>query len=152
MNGCFGCDPANPAGLGIVFYREPSGRLAARCRPGVQHRGLGKLVHGALLAVFGEELAALEAGSKGDGGLLAAEMNIRFERPAPIDTELTAAVTASNQDGKRVQVTVDIACNGERVAVLNSSFVLVSAERLREVSGVTLDRAPACLVAARGGL
>lgn len=152
MNGCFGCDPANPAGLGIAFYREPAGRLAARCRPGAQHRGLGNLVHGALLAAFGEELAALEAGSKGEGGLLAAEMNVRFERPAPIEKELLAVVAESRHEGKRVFVTVDILSGGERVAVLSSSFVLVSAERLREISGVTLDRAPACLVAARGEL
>jgi acyl-CoA thioesterase FadM len=94
----------------------------------------------------------LEAGSKGDGGLLAVEMNVKYERPAPVGAELTAAVTQSQREGRKVQVTVDIACNGERVAVLSSSFVLVSAERLREISGMTLDKAPACLVAARGRL
>ena len=152
MNGCFGCDPANSAGLAIAFYREPSGRLAARWWPGAQHCGLGNLVHGGLLASFGEELAALEAGSKGEGGLLAAQMNVKFERPARVGAELTAAVTASHQEGRKVQVSVDVACNGERIAVVSSTFVLVSAERLREISGMTLDQAPACLVAARGEL
>ena len=152
MNGCFGCDPANVAGLGIAFYREASGRLAARCRPGAQHRGLGNIVHGGLVASFGEELAALEAGSKGDGGLVVAEMNVKYERAALVESELSARVSESRQEGKRVYVTVDIASGGERVAVLSSTFVLISAQRLRELSGMTLDQAPACLVAARGEL
>ena len=152
MNGCFGCDPGNPAGLGISFYRAASGRLAARCRPDERHRGLGKLVHGGLLASFGEELAALEAGSKGEGGLLAAEMNVKFERPAAVGAELTAVVTHSEQKGRRVEVTVEVSSDGERVAVVSSTFVLVSTERLKELCGINLDVAPACLVAARGEL
>jgi len=151
MNGCFGCDPGNPAGLGISFYRSASGALAARCRPDERHRGLGRLVHGSLVGAFGEELAALEAGSKGEGGLLAAETNVKFERPVSVGAELTAVVAHSEQKGRRVGVTVEI-FSGERVAVVSTSFVLVSAERLREISGMTADQAPACLVAARGEL
>ena len=152
MNGCFGCDPANTAGLGIAFYRDASGRLGARCRPGAAHRGLGKIVHGGLVALFGEELAALEAGSQGEGGLVVAEMNCKYERAALVDSELSAVVVESRQDGKRVFVTVDVASGGERVAVLSSTFVLISAERLRDLAGMTLAQAPACLVAARGEL
>jgi acyl-coenzyme A thioesterase PaaI-like protein len=152
MSGCFGCDPTNTAGLGIAFYRDASGRLAARCRPGRAHRGLGNIVHGGLVALFGEELAALEAGSKGQGGLVVAEMNCKYERAALVENELSAVVAESRHEGKRVYVTVDVASGGERVAVLSSSFVLISAERLRDLSGLTLDQAPACLVGARGEL
>ncbi len=152
MSGCFGCDSGNTAGLGIAFHRDASGRLAACCRPGRAHRGLGNIVHGGLVALFGEELAALEAGSKGQGGLVVAEMNCKYERAALVENELSAVVAESRQEGKRVYVTVDVASGGERVAVLTSSFVLISAERLRDLSGLTLDQAPACLVGARGEL
>jgi acyl-coenzyme A thioesterase PaaI-like protein len=152
MNGCFGCDPANTAGLGIVFYRDAKGRAAARCRPGPQHRGLGKIVHGGLVASFAEELAALEAGAKGEGGLLAAEMHVKFERPAIVGAEMSAVVTESRVDGRKVEVTVEVSVAGERVSVLSSTFILVSEQRLVAVAGIGLAQAPACLVAGRGEL
>ena len=152
MNGCFGCDPANKAGLGMVFYRDGEGRLAARCRPNGTHRGLGNVVHGGLVATFGEELAALEAGAKVDCGLVSTEMNVKFERPARVDAEMSAVVTDSSVDGRLVQVTVEIYAGGERVAVLNSKFVLISEEKLRSITGIGLGEAPACLVAGRGEL
>jgi acyl-coenzyme A thioesterase PaaI-like protein len=151
MNGCFGCDPSNAAGLGITFFRDPAGRLAARCTPNASHRGLGRIVHGGLVATFGEELAALEAGARGDGGLAAVEMDVKFERPAVVGTEMTAVVTAASQEQNRVRVAVEISAAGERIATLNSTFVLISAEHLREFAGITLEEAPACLVAARRG-
>lgn len=152
MNGCFGCDPSNAAGLGIVFFRDASGRLAARCRPGAAHRGLGRIVHGGLVATFGEELAALAAGARGDGGLAAVEMDVKFEQPAAVGSEMTAVVTSTSQEQKCVRVSVEISSAGERIATLNSTFVLISAERLHEFAGITLAEAPACLTAARGDL
>lgn len=152
MNGCFGCDPSNKSGLGMVFYRDEERRLAARCRPSGIHRGLGRVVHGGLVASFGEELAALEAGAKGDGGLVVAEMNCKFERPALIDSDISAVVTESRVDGRRVHVTVEVSAQGERVAVVNSTFVLISEEKMRSIAGIGLTEAPACLVAGRGEL
>jgi len=151
VNGCFGCDSSNAAGLGIVFFKDPAGRLAARCTPNGFHRGLGRIVHGGLVATFGEELAALEAGARGEGGLAAVEMDIKFERPAIVGSEMVAVVTSASQEKKRVRVAVEISVAGERIATLNSAFVLISAERLHEFAGITLDEAPACLVAARRG-
>lgn len=152
MNGCFGCDPANKSGLAAVFHRDGTGRLAARCRPASNHRGLGNIVHGGLVASFGEELAALEAGTKGDGGLLAAEMHVKFEGPVEVGSEMSAVVTASRTEGRRVFVTVEVSAAGRRVSTVDSTFVLIPEEKLRAVTGIGLDRAPACLVAGRGEL
>lgn len=152
MSGCFGCDPSNAAGLGIVFFRDASERLAACCRPSAPHCGLGRIVHGGLVATFGEELAALAAGTRGDGGIAAVEMDIKFERPATVGSEMTAVVISTSQKQKRVRVSVEISSAGERIATLNSTFVLISAERLHEFAGITLAEAPACLIAGRGDL
>ena len=76
MNGCFGCDVANPAGLGMTFSLDSQGRLAASCRPGEQHRGLGRIVNGGLVTTFAEELAAAAAGAKGDGGLVVTRVEV----------------------------------------------------------------------------
>jgi hypothetical protein len=149
MNGCFGCDHAHPAGLGMRFFRDPSGRLCASCVPNDLHRGLGRIVNGGLVTTFGEELAAAAAGAKGDGGLVVARVEVVYERPAYVGIEMSGVVTSISQERKAVDVSVDVSSAGQRVAVLNAKFVLLSEEKLRELAGIGLDEAPACLVAAR---
>lgn len=152
MNGCFGCDHSNPAGLGMRFFREADGRLAASCVPGDVHRGLGRIVNGGLVTTFGEELAAAAAGELGDGGLVVTHLEVKYERPAYVGTEMRAVVTSASQENKAVKVGVDVSSGGVRVIQLVASFVLMSEQRLKELAGIGLDAAPACLVAARSPL
>lgn len=149
MNACFGCDPRNPTGLHMEYYRDAAGRLAARCRPSVHHSGLGRIVNGGLVATFAEETAAAAAGAHGDGGLVVARVEVDYERPALVEEELTAVVTSSVAAGRSVTVGVDVFSADARVAVLSAKFVLISAERLHGLAGITLAEAPACLVSGR---
>jgi acyl-coenzyme A thioesterase PaaI-like protein len=149
MSGCFGCDHTNPAGLGVKFFRDAEGRLAASCTPTDLHRGLGRIVNGGLVTTFAEELAAAAAGARGDGGLVVARIEVKYERPAYVGTEMRGIVTSTTQEKKAVDVSVDVYSGGERVAVLSATFVLMSEQRLRELAGIGLEAAPACLVAAR---
>ena len=149
MNGCFGCDHANPAGLGMKFFRDAAGSLAASCVPTDLHKGLGRIVNGGLVTTFGEELAAAAAGATSDGGLVVTRVEVNYERPAHVGSEMRGVVSSVMRDGKKVQVSVDVSSGGQRVAVLNASFLLLSEEKLQELSGIGLDQAPACLVAAR---
>lgn len=150
MNGCFGCDSANTAGLGMRFFRElGTNRLAAACTPTQVHRGLGNIVNGGLVTTFAEELAAAAAGADNDGGLVVSRVEVDYELPAYIDTELRGAVVALSREGKAVRVKVEVASGGQRVATLNATFVLISEDRLKKLAGIGLDQAPACLVAAR---
>jgi len=149
MNGCFGCDHTNPAGLGMKFFRDAAGNLAASCVPTDQHRGLGRIVNGGLVTTFGEELAAAAAGSTSDGGLVVARVEVQYERPAYVGSEMRGVVSSVRREGKAVDVAVEVSSGGQRVAVLHASFVLLSEAKLRELSGIGLDQAPACLVAAR---
>jgi acyl-coenzyme A thioesterase PaaI-like protein len=152
MNGCFGCDGANPAGLRMRFFRDASGNLCARCTPTEVHRGLGRIVNGGLVTTFAEELAAAAAGQLCEGGLVVSRIEVNYERPAYIGTELRGVVTATRQEKKSVDVSVDVSSKDQRVARLNATFVLISEDRLRELSGAGLEAAPACLIAARGRL
>lgn len=152
MSQCFGCDPRNVSGLGIEFFRDDHGRLAARCRPSSNHCGLGGIVHGGLVATFGEELAAAEAGAHGNAGLLVTRMDINYERPTYAGDEITAVVTNSAADGRKISATVEIHNTGGRVAVLNAAFVLISEDRLRQLAGIGVAEAPECLVAGRHSL
>jgi acyl-coenzyme A thioesterase PaaI-like protein len=149
MNGCFGCDPANAAGLGMTFSVDPHGRLAAQCTPTDAHRGLGRIVNGGLVTTFAEELAAAAAGAKGEGGLVVTHIDVSYERPAYVGAQLNGVVTRAQRDGKSVAVSVDVTSDAGRVAVLRADFLLLSEQRLREIAGIGLDAAPACLWAGR---
>jgi acyl-coenzyme A thioesterase PaaI-like protein len=149
VNGCFGCDPANPAGLGMAFLVDARGRLAATFTPDETHRGLGRIVNGGLVTTFAEELAAAAAGAKGDGGLVVTRIEVAYERPAYIHAELRGVVTSTAREGKSVTVSVDVENDAGRVAALTATFVLMSENRLRELAGIGLDEAPACLVVGR---
>ena len=149
MNGCFGCDHANPAGLGMKFFRDAAGNLAASCVPTGLHRGLGRIVNGGLVTTFGEDLAAAAAGSTSDGGLVVSRVEVLYERPAYVGSEMRGVVSSLRRAGRAVDVSVDVSSDGQRVAVLNATFVLLSEAKLRDLSGIGLDQAPACLVAAR---
>jgi acyl-coenzyme A thioesterase PaaI-like protein len=152
MNGCFGCDGANPAGLRMRFFRDANGNLGATCIPTEVHRGLGRIVNGGLVTTFAEELAAAAAGQLSDGGLVVSHIDVDYERPAYVGDALRGIVTHTRREKKAVEVSVDVGSNNQRVARLNATFVLISEERLRELSGAGLEAAPACLVAARGTL
>jgi acyl-coenzyme A thioesterase PaaI-like protein len=149
MNGCFGCDTANASGLKMRFFRDGAGRLSASCTPCEHHRGLGRIVNGGLVSTFAEELAAAEAGAHGTGGLVVVRAEIKFEQAAYVGHEIRAVVASASKRGRAVDVSVDVSANGARVAVFNATFVLVSEERLREIAGIGLDQAPACLIAGR---
>jgi acyl-coenzyme A thioesterase PaaI-like protein len=149
VSGCFGCDHANPGGLGMTFFRDTSGRLAASCTPGDLHRGLGQIINGGLVATFGEEVAAAAAAAETEAGLVVTRMQIKYERPAYVGTMLRGVVTSASREGKLVDVSVDISSGGTRVAVLDASFVLISEERLRQLAGIGVDQGPVCLVAGR---
>ena len=90
--------------------------------------------------------------TKGDAGLVAVELNVRFVRPALVESELSAVVTDSRVDGRRVHVTIEVSTAGERACVVDSTFLLISEDRLRSIAGIDLADAPACLVAGRGEL
>ena len=127
----------------------PARCLAASCVPTDLHKGLGRIVNGGLVTTFGEELAAAAAGATSDGGLVVTRVEVNYERPAYVGSEMKGVVSSVTRDGKKVQVSVDVSSGGQRVAVMNASFLLISEEKLRELSGIGLDQAPACLVAAR---
>jgi hypothetical protein len=131
------------------FFRDAAERLGASCVPCKSHCGLGRIVNGGLVTTFAEELAAAQAGSQAEGGLVVSRIEVSYERPAYVGQEMRGVVTSSSGRGKAVDVCVDVSSGGARVAVLHATFVLITEDRLRELAGIGLDEAPACLVAAR---
>ena len=83
---CFVCGPDNPAGLQIPWTLE-DGVARGRFRPGRQHQGWRGIVHGGILAALLDEAMAQRVRMEGVHAVTAS-LQIRYRKPAPIETWL----------------------------------------------------------------
>jgi acyl-coenzyme A thioesterase PaaI-like protein len=106
---CFGCGPANPAGLHLRSFPAPGGTTATFAGWPAHDNGLGFLNGGIISTVLDCHsitpimIYAEEQGLLGDGIVLpyvTAGLDVRFLRPTPLGPELTlfAAVESADDD------------------------------------------------------
>jgi hypothetical protein len=120
--GCIGCSPTNPAGMRLLFRREGQeivGRYAVPCH----FSGAPQLVHGGILALLLDEYSCA-AGYFLKGKLvITGSLEIRYERPAPIDEELEIrARILSDEHPKYWQIECRIFRAGQPVARSEGRF------------------------------
>lgn len=120
-NHCFGCGPANTAGLNLESFWTGEGPSVARFAPQPHHCAAPKhFVNGGILATLIDchcictaIAAAYRAqgraiGSQPNINLVTAGMTLRYRRPAPIDSplHLAAQIDAQIHNGYRVSCTL----------------------------------------------
>lgn len=93
--GCYVCGDANPRGLGVRFHREGDA-VVTRFVPHEDHTGYHGRVHGGVLAALLDETMGWAPCVRLKRFFVAAELQVRFVRPAPIGAPLQvrAEVTA----------------------------------------------------------
>jgi acyl-coenzyme A thioesterase PaaI-like protein len=129
---CFGCGPANPAGLRIAS-RPADGGLVATWTPEPHHEAFNGILNGgiigALLDCHSTWAAAwhlmAERHADRPPACVTADYAIRLRRPTPLDRplELTARVVAST--GNRVTVEGELSAAGVVTATSSGTFVAV---------------------------
>jgi acyl-coenzyme A thioesterase PaaI-like protein len=120
---CFGCGPANPAGLRLKSYAEGDG-VTATFVPWAEHgNGFGSVNGGILSTVLDCHSAAAvfseaeRRGWVGEDGLplpwVTAGLDVRFLRPAPLAGPLllTGSVTAATE--AEMTAAVELAAEGK---------------------------------------
>jgi len=86
---CFGCGKDNARGLHLELFREGK-RVSTGCRLPLHFAGYPGVAHGGVLATLLDEVmtwAAVEAAGR---WCLTGELQVRFLRPAPVQTLLRA--------------------------------------------------------------
>jgi uncharacterized protein (TIGR00369 family) len=78
---CFVCGDANPRGLGVRFHREGEA-VVARFVPGAEHEGYRGRVHGGVLSALLDEAMGWAPCVHKGRFCVAAELSVRFVRPA----------------------------------------------------------------------
>src|SRR6476661_1584915 len=125
---CYGCGPANPAGLHIKSYWEGDGEsVVCRFQPGPQHNaGFPNVTYGGLVAslidchsVWTAIAAAYRAAGRPHGSApilsyVTASLTVRFIAPTPRDTELVLRAHVTEQQARKTLVTCRVHA-GDRV-------------------------------------
>ncbi len=108
---CFVCGLQNPAGLKLAFYEDPeAGQVRAEFVVPDEYQGYPGVVHGGIIAAVLDEVsgrAVLIRGSEED--LMATlKITIRYRRPTPTGTLLTAVGWVERMGGMGARVAGEI--------------------------------------------
>jgi len=108
---CFVCGRQNPVGLNLDFYEDPeAGQVQVEFVVPDEYQGYPGVVHGGIVAAILDEVsgrAVLINGS--DGDLMATlKMTIRYRRPTPTETLLTAVGWVERPGTSRAKVAGEI--------------------------------------------
>ena len=80
---CFGCGLDNDAGLRIDGFERDGTTVAARFRPGAQHRGFQGVLHGGIVATALDEILAWTAILVARTMAVTATLDLKYRAPAP---------------------------------------------------------------------
>ena len=132
---CFGCGPANPAGLHIASRPSPddSGVLVARFEPRPEHEAFAGVVNGGILGTLLDCHANWTAtwhlmrarGADRPPTTVTLEYSVRMRRPTPSNApiDLRAWVVEASDD--RATVEAEISSGGTVTATGRGVFVAV---------------------------
>ena len=90
---CFVCGRENPVGLHIRFYEDlANARVVVPLMIPETYQGYPGIAHGGILATVLDELSgrALMRGAEDDVFWVTAKLEVRYRKPTPTETELTA--------------------------------------------------------------
>ena len=102
---CFGCGHANEEGLQLTFHRYSDGTVETRHSAAAHHCGVDEVVHGGIQATVLDEVMGVAAQlslpeDASDLVCVTAEMNLRYRRPVPMDTEVVARAKLTHVEGR----------------------------------------------------
>jgi acyl-coenzyme A thioesterase PaaI-like protein len=116
-NPCFGCGPDNPEGLQLKSYPDDAGDgLVAEFTSSPHHAGSGGVLGGGVQATLadchGVWTAVYHAAVNGEDPVphyVTAELDIQYERPAPLEAPVRLVSTVAKIDPPRLNVDVELA-------------------------------------------
>jgi len=130
---CFGCGPANPAGLHIRSFPAAGEEVVAEWTPGPQHQAFAGVLNGGIVGTLLDCHCNWTAAyhlmkrrsAERPPTTVTAEYTIRLHKPTPVDgqLQLRARVVTSADDRATVEGT--LAAGGALTATCRATFVAV---------------------------
>ena len=101
-NACFGCGPANPRGMKLVFETdEKTGRIRGSFRIGAEYQGAAGILHGGITAVLLDEAMGKVCRFRGVRALTA-ELTVKYRRPIMVDQEIVVEAYEADAKGRNL--------------------------------------------------
>jgi acyl-coenzyme A thioesterase PaaI-like protein len=102
---CFGCNGGANQGIGMRSYITEDGYVVGVCHTKSGHQGYPDTVHGGLVATYFDEVL-WHATRLADPDLIAmtVEMNTRYFKPVPVDTDVRIVGEPAVIDGRHIHV------------------------------------------------
>ena len=108
---CFLCGRQNPIGLKLDFYEDPeAGQVRAEFTVPDEYQGYPGVVHGGIVAAILDETSgwAVMLDSSDDNLMATLRLTIRYRRPTPTQTPLTALGWVERMSGMGARVAGEI--------------------------------------------
>lgn len=126
--GCFGCSASNPAGLAMKFRRRGEEVYAEYSIPERFHGAPG-IAHGGIVATILDEISCAAVVFLDDRFVVTGELNVRFERPVPVEVPLKVQAEVIDRSHPRyVVVEATVHRGHERLARSMGKFFLRDGE------------------------
>lgn len=101
--GCFGCSKSNADGLHLRFFRNGDEVTATYRVPGRFHGAPG-ITHGGIVATILDEFSCAAAVHLASTRVVTGELLVRYEKPCPVETDLTIRARIVGSDHARYLV------------------------------------------------
>jgi uncharacterized protein (TIGR00369 family) len=104
QNLCFGCGPANPAGLKLTF-EEDDEKLYAEWQPSVHFQGYANVLHGGIIATLLDEAGAWCIYAKAGTSGVTSMMTVRYLKPVYISkgsVSIEASIISKEEKSARL--------------------------------------------------
>jgi uncharacterized protein (TIGR00369 family) len=100
QNRCFGCGPANAAGLQLKFFLAPDGRLVCPTTISDAFEGHPGYLHGGIIATLLDEAMSKAVRAKGLTAMTR-HLEVDYQRPVPSKTPICLEGTVVRSEGRK---------------------------------------------------
>jgi len=130
---CFGCGPANPAGLHLQSHSGDNGTLVASWLARPEHEAFSGVLNGGIIGTLldchGNWAAALHllesTGAAELPSTVTADLAVRFLRPPPTDGPVTLRAHVVEASERRATVDAELERDGAVCATARATYVAV---------------------------
>ena len=120
--GCFGCSKSNPDGLQLRIFRDGDQVTASYTVPDRFHGAPG-IAHGGIVATILDEFSCAAAVALAGTRVVTGELQVRYEKPCPVDRELEVrARIRSAEHARYFVIEAEIAMDGQRLVRSTGKF------------------------------
>lgn len=131
--GCLVCGRLNPIGLKVQFWASGN-RVWAAVRPGDNFQGFNGILHGGIISALMDDALWYSVHNITGEMTMTVEINVRFRKPAPVQTELVVAGELTERRGKLSEAKAFLYLpTGETAAEASGRFLTVSDNQARQL-------------------